>query len=135
MVVLFSKPISRGVGQPYLAGVFCMVSYLVILWGYQHYKSSQKYVIICLILTCLCLHLLSGSTTNLLRLNLPSFVIWLVLVDKKKQLIITSVAAVCLGSVLNGYEYSPSALTRHKSSNLTHLTCRPEIWKPGVILG
>jgi len=33
-----------------------------------------------------------------------------------------------------GYKYSPSVLTRTNSTNLTHLTGRPEIWTAGVIL-
>ena len=119
--------------HPNSMGAFCMGSYPVLLWKYWQCKSRQKYVIICLIITCFSLHFLSGSRTTLFA-SVFGIVIWLVLLKKKKQLVIFSATAFCLVFILIGYEYSPSALTREKSSNLSHLTGRPEIWTAGVIL-
>ena len=120
-------------GHPNSMGAVCMASYPVLLWKYWQCKPRQKYIVICLIFTCFSLHFLSGSKTSLFA-SIFGIVIWLVLLKKKRQLIIFSATVFCLAFIMIGYEYSPSALTRVNSSNLSHLTGRTEIWRAGVIL-
>ena len=118
-------------GHPNSMGVFCMVSYPVLLWKYWQCKSRQKYVIICLIITCFSLHFLTGSRTSLFA-SVFGIVIWFLLLGKKKQLILFFATSSCLLIIFIGYKYSPSSFTREKSSSLSHLTGRPEIWKASV---
>ena len=120
-------------GHPNSMGTLCMASYPVLLWKYWQCKSRQKYVIICLIITCFSLHFLSGSRTSLFA-SVFGIVIWLLLLKKKRQLIIFSATVFCLAFIMIGYEHSPSALTRVNSTNLSYLTGRTEIWRAGVIL-
>jgi exopolysaccharide production protein ExoQ len=120
-------------GHPNSMGVLCMVSYPVLLWKYSQCESRQKYVISCLIIICFLLHFLTGSRTSLAA-SVFGIGIWLALLKKKRQLIILFATIFCFLIILIGYEYSPSSFSRVKSSNLSYLTGRPEIWKAGVIL-
>lgn len=119
--------------HPNTMGAFCMAAYPVLLWKYLQCKSRQKYLIIFLFFTCFSMHFLSGSRTSLFS-SVFGIAIWLILLKKKKQLIIFSASVFCLVFIMIGYKYSPSVLTRTNSTNLTHLTGRPEIWTAGVIL-
>lgn len=120
-------------GHPNSMGALCMVSYPVLFWKYLQCKSKHKYLIITLIIGCFSLHFMTGSRTTLLA-SLFGIVIWLVLLRKIKQLILISATIICLFIILIGYEYSPKSFSRIKSSNLSNLTGRPDIWNASIIL-
>jgi O-antigen ligase len=114
-------------------GVFCMVSYPILLWKYWHCQSKLKYISICLVFLCVILHLLTGSRTSLAA-SVFGIAIWFAIYKKKRQLAIFFAAIFCCFIIFVGYEYTPSRFARERSSSLSHLTGRPEIWEAGFTL-
>lgn len=113
-------------GHPNAMGEFCMLSYFILIWKYPRCNFLKKCIVATLILTILCLHLLTGSRSSLIA-SVFGICVWLLVSKKIVKLMfvlgVVSIAALCI------VQLKPDSFNRGEdSTGFTDLTGRPEFW-------
>ncbi|PYS14000.1 MAG: hypothetical protein DMG15_09435 [Acidobacteria bacterium] len=118
-------------GHPNQFGGFCMLSYPVLFWKYPRCTTLGKWLLICVGVVTVCLHLLTGSRGSLL----PSAVlicVWFFAMKQWARLI--CVAGVLAVAGILVVTLMPSKFKREDNADLTGLTGRPEFWQASMEL-
>jgi O-antigen ligase len=117
--------------HPNSMGSFCMLAYPLLLWVYPRCTSFRKWIVGFLMVTLICLHLLTGSRGSL-EAAILGICIWAV-VQRKPVRVILLVGAIGIGAFLVS-QVKPTSFEREAGYSAFDLTERPEFWTASLIL-
>ena len=113
-------------GHPNNLGLFCMLSYPLLLWKFSRSTSFARWVIGIALVMAGGMHLLSGSRTSLFAACI-GLLIWFALTRQFGKLIYGVVVAMMLAITLA--IWTPASFEPSGNADLADLTGRNETWR------
>jgi len=118
-------------GHPNNMGSFCMLAYPLLLWVYPRSTPFKKCIVAFLIVTLICLHLLTGSRGSL-EAAVFGILMWSV-VQQKPLRVLLLLGAVGIGAFVVT-QVRPRSFEREAGYTATDLSERPEFWLASLTL-
>jgi O-antigen ligase len=116
---------------PNSMGSFCMLAYPIVLWVYARCTPFKKWIVAFLIVSLICLHLLTGSRGSL-EAAVLGICMWSV-VQQKPLRVLLLLGAIGIGAFILS-QVRPSSFEREAGYTATDLTERPEFWLASLTL-